>query len=206
MLFYVRDTVRLRPIQRYALISESIVWWALAATLFFWSVGAYNRLMRLRSHASRAFAALASGLQRYPELIAACAGPAPPAHSSAWSGLYGAQAQFSASLAIARARPLDASAVDALAAADHVLHMAWQRVVDSEPSPDIPPIPETWAQQWRETSLQVQHTNQAFTQAVHDYNHAITQFPALVLALLFGFRTAKPLTSAAPPPSASIPL
>jgi LemA protein len=187
------------------LISESIVWWALAATLFFWSVGAYNRLMRLRSHASRAFAALANGLQRYTELVAAC-GPAHPAHSSAWSGLYGAQAQFSASLAIARTRPLDASVVDALAAADHVLHMAWQRLLDSEPSPDRPPVPETCRQQWRETSQQIHHTGLAFAQAVHDYNHAITQFPALVLALLFGFRTAKPLTSAVPPPSASIPL
>ncbi len=209
MFFYVRDTVSLRHIQRQALISESIVWWGLAATLFFWSVGAYNRLMRLRSHASRAFLPLATWLQRYPDLVTAC-GPTPPVQASEWAGLYGAQAQFAASLAIARAHPLDASVVDALVAADHVLQMAWLRVLESEHGADAPNVPETLAQQWIETSQQVHHASQAFTQTVLNYNQAIAQFPALVLALLFGFRTARPLASAVPStpssPSSHIPL
>jgi len=36
----------------------SIGWWTVAAVLLFWSVGAYNRLVRLRAETNAAFAAL----------------------------------------------------------------------------------------------------------------------------------------------------
>jgi LemA protein len=36
-------------------MSSSVVFWIVAAVLLFWTVGAYNRLMRLRADANAAF-------------------------------------------------------------------------------------------------------------------------------------------------------
>ncbi|WP_394791409.1 LemA family protein [Rhodoferax sp.] len=185
------------------MISESIVWWGLAATLLFWSVGAYNRLVRLRSHASRMFAALALLLQRYGEVLDSC-GMAKPgelraeevhtlssAQLQAWASLYDAQAQFSASLLVARTRPLDGAAIGALGAADQVLQMAWHRLV-AEIAPDSAGL-EGLRPQWDDVHHQVRHASLVFAQAIQNYNHAIHQFPAVLLAWLFGFHAAKSL-------------
>lgn len=181
------------------LISSSIVWWCLCATLLFWSVGAYNRLVRLRSQASRAFAPVALQLQRYAEIIAAAQTAyasvdmtiAEGASNQSWAGLLGALQQLTASLAVARDRPLKATAIRALAAADEVLQTAWLRVCTDGHGQDGAPLPPSLLLQWQDAGLQVQHARIAFGQAVHSYNAAIAQFPARLLAWLFGFRMAQ---------------
>lgn len=175
------------------MISSTIVWWCLLATLLFWSVGAYNRLVRLRSQASRAFAAVALQLQRYAEIIAANPTAPTAAGSLAWAGLHGALQQFTASLSVARGKPLQAAAIQALGAADEVLQTAWQRVCTDAMDQDGSPLPPALLAQWQDAGLQVQHARNAFGHAVHTYNAAITQFPARLLAWLFGFRIAKAL-------------
>ena len=49
-------------------------WWLalVAALLFFWAIGAYNRLVRLRKAATRAFAALAAQLVRQLVWVQGC--------------------------------------------------------------------------------------------------------------------------------------
>ena len=170
--------------------------------LLFWSVGAYNRLVRLRSLALQSFAALAGPMQRYAEIVQSCtvatanpADTAPQAPAHMWAGLHGAQAQFSASLAVARARPLDGAAINALAAAHTVLQMAWLRLSSESEGSDALLLPETAQTQWSEVRQQIRPAAQAFAIAVHSYNTAIAQFPALLLAWLFGFRTATPLST-----------
>ncbi|WP_367848688.1 LemA family protein [Rhodoferax sp. WC2427] len=182
------------------MISESFLWWSLAAVLLFWSVGAYNRLVRLRSLALRSFSALATPMQRYAEIVQfGSAIPVSPADTAfiaptqAWAGLQGAQAQFSASLAVARSRPLDGAAINALAAADTVLQMAWLRVATEGATGTGPVLPDTAQAQWNEARQQIRPAAQSFAQAVHSYNAAINQFPAMLLAWLFGFRTATSL-------------
>ena len=181
------------------LISSSIVWWCLFATLLFWSVGAYNRLVRLRSQASRTFTAVALQLQRYAEIVAVvhtAEGPAPEpvaeeVSNLSWTALHGALQQLMASLAAARDRPLQASAIRALAAADEVLQNAWLRVCTDGHGQDGAPLSPSLLLQWQDANLQVQHARIAFGQAVHSYNAAIAQFPARLLAWLFGFRMAQ---------------
>lgn len=179
--------------------SSSIVWWCLCATLLFWSVGAYNRLVRLRSQAARAFAAVALQLQRYAEIVAVAQTSDAPADrlsvekasNPAWAGLHGALQQLTASLAVARDRPLQAPAIRALAAADEVLQTAWLRVCTDGHGHDGASLPPGLLLQWQDAGLQVQHARIAFGQAVHSYNAAIAQFPARLLAWLFGFRMAQ---------------
>jgi LemA protein len=184
---------------RLPVISESFLWWSLAAVLLFWSVGAYNRLVRLRSLALHSFAALATPMQRYAEIVQSChvatanpAETAPQAPAQAWAGLHGAQAQFSASLSVARTRPLDGAAINALAAADTVLQMAWLRINSDSGDACALLLTEATQTQWHETRQQVRHAAQSFAHAVRNYNAAIAQFPALLLAWLFGLGTATP--------------
>ena len=50
-------------------MTDSFVPWAIAAVLLFWTVGAYNRLMRLRAEANLAFASVDTELARQVELV-----------------------------------------------------------------------------------------------------------------------------------------
>lgn len=169
-----------------------------AAVLIFWSVGAYNRLMRLRTGVGRAFQTLHAQLLQQieplqtllaesPEGDAPADGPAPVRDARA--GLRGALDQFTASLNQSRMQPLDREVIQALGAAEQVLQMSWQRLCDVEP-----PAAETpqdghrlaWETRQHQTTL----ARAAFAQSVAGYNAAIGQFPASLLAWVFGFARA----------------
>jgi LemA protein len=197
--------------------------WGAAALLLFWGVGAYNRLVRLRSEALRSFGVLSPLLQRCADLVLATVIVAPvsaPATSpetspssaesgaptdqapemlrlaSPWTGVQGAATQFMASLAVARTKPLDADAMAALSAAGVVLRMAWQRMAAECATLTGTPLPQVAV--WDDLSRHTDEATVHFTQAVQDYNAAIGQFPALLLAWLVGFRQAQVLDMSLP--------
>jgi LemA protein len=116
--------------------------------------------------------------------------PAPLDHDgSIWAGLHGAAAQCATSLAAARGRPLEPQGIAALAAARDVLGMAWERA-ERDDAHDLagPRLPETVIAQRAQLALQTHSAVAAFNQAVARYNEGIAQFPAVVLAWLFGFK------------------
>jgi LemA protein len=186
-------------------MNESVLTWGALALALFWSVGAYNRLVRLRGAALQAYGALDSHLVRQGELLAACLTPeasaltapraAAPNDGAAlrWDGLSGAAAQFNAAVAAARARPLEGRAIDALAAANSVLSMAWRRLLDECHDLAGDPIPESIQLRWTLLSSQTDAARLVFNAAVADYNHAIGEFPAVLLTWLFGMKPARPL-------------
>jgi LemA protein len=188
-------------------MSASPVFWIAAAVLLFWAVGAYNRLIRLRAAALLAFAGVEAPLRAQAELVQSCLPPSATTATaqdddddllddmaSLWSGLGAAASQFAASLAAARTRPLDGNAVAALSAAIGVLHMAWQRMQQDD-AHDLAgaALPESLQTQWQQIDTQHRAAAALFNDAVGRYNHAIAQFPALLLAWLFGFRPARAL-------------
>ena len=180
----------------------SIVFWSLAAVLLFWSVGAYNRLMRLRADANAAFATLEAELSRQVDLVRNQL-PGPEAtqpasldgEGSFWAGLHGAAAQFAASLAAARSRPLEPAGIAALSAAQDVLAMAWERA-ERDDAHDLagPRLPDTVTSRRAQLALQTHAASEQFNQAVVCYNQAIAQFPAMLLAWLFGFKPGRGVT------------
>jgi LemA protein len=191
-------------------MSGSLIFWTSAAVLLFWAVGAYNRLVRLRAAVNQAFAAVDALMREQVELVLACVPVAVDAAdaagaaddpdqllddmSSLWTGLRAAAEQFRASLAAARARPLSADGMAALDAAQQVLHMAWQRM-QQEDAHDLAgsALPEHLQTRWRELAARIQDAVGLFNHAVDDYNAAIRQFPALLLASLYGFAPARTL-------------
>ena len=178
----------------------SPVFWGLCALTLFWAVGAYNRLVRLRSAVVQAFGGLDAHLVRLLALLAECGAAHEAAHPAAQgavgqarTALQAAATQFGASLAVARARPLQADAAAALAAGREVLSAAWQALLRVREDEDGPAACAPWRQQWDAHQAQNLLALQQFNDAVACYNAAIAQFPPCLLAWLFGFKPARPL-------------
>ena len=169
---------------------SSPFFWIFLAVMVFWAVGAYNRLVRLRSAAIQAFGGLDVSLVRMMALPgggAAAHDPVAPKESPEWQSLHAAATQFGASLAVARAQPLQADAAAALSTALQVLCAAADALMQAGAEDGTHPG-AAWAQQWE--SLQAQRTlaQTQFNQAVALYNEALAQFPARMLAGVFGFK------------------
>lgn len=181
--------------------TSSFLPWVLAAFAVFWAVGAYNRLVRLRSDANAAFAALEAELARQVKLVHECVPPEEEqtqsqftGGSAFWGGLQGAGAQLAATLHSARAKPLDPERIAALGAAQEVLAMAWDRA-ERDDAHDLagPRLPENFSGQRQQLERMAQSATEHFNHAVRNYNAAIGQFPAALLAWLFGFQPARGL-------------
>lgn len=183
-------------------MTNSVMLWTTAAVLLFWAVGAYNRLVRLRAEANAAFATVDAELARQVELVhthlPSADGVQPPPvdaeDTGFWASLHAAAAQLGATLAAAQKRPLDPERIAALSAAADVLRMAWERA-ERDDAHDLagPRMPDTLLQQRAQALLQAHAATEAFNITVAKYNEGIAQFPALLLAWLFGFHPARAL-------------
>lgn len=216
-----------RCAQRQLSMWSSPLFWIAVAIAIFWALGAYNRLMRLRSAVIQAFGSFDAHMVRLLALLGeygaahtahAAAAPASLGAVSALAALDGAATQLSASLAMARARPLRPDATAALAAARDVLYTTWYKTTatppgaDPEPREDAgdhgtpaspsasvadgpapPPLPSHWQVLWENHLQQNTQAAQVFNDAVLHYNAAIAQFPANLLAWAFGFKAARGL-------------
>lgn len=186
-------------------MSDSVVVGFAIAVFLFWSMGAYNRLMRLRSQGIAAFAALEGLFKQYLPMVrknfpdagaassASDANQGDDASSAAWAGLVAAAEQFNASLRVAHARPLNGPTMRALKTALETLCLSWSRLRDLPPDLAGPALPATLQSQWEHLALQSDIARAEFNRLVANYNEAIEQFPALFLARLFGFKPAQPL-------------
>jgi hypothetical protein len=189
-------------------------YWLGAALLLFWFVGAYNRLVRLRSAALQAYATLDAALMRQLDFVQSRAqavavgeAPEPPAQAL----LRAATVQLTTLLAAARLRPLDPAAVGALATALHALLNGWQRLypdavtsfdgdgtlslpaalsgpLGRSTSPERAPVGSPFA--WPEPSPAAEIARSQFNRAVRTYNAAIRQFPAVLVAWVMQLRRA----------------
>ncbi len=186
-------------------MSDSVMVWFVIAMLFFWSMGAYNRLVRLRAQGIVAFAAL-EGLFNQCLLMVKTNLPDTGAihslhdanqgldpSSTAWAGLAAAAEQFNACLKMAHAQPLNGPTMSALRTAFETLSLSWSRLRDLPPDLAGPALPGPLQSQWEQLALQSELARAEFNKRVVNYNEAIDQFPALLLAWVFGFKPAQPI-------------
>ncbi|MGB3067628.1 MAG: LemA family protein [Ottowia sp.] len=188
------------------MLSSSLIFWLACAVTFFWAVGAYNRLVRLRAGVRKAFAALDELLLRQVVWVQGClpasmrSGAMPeedegnaamPSETEAvWSRLSAASEQFSVALAHLRAQPIDGVTTASLAMAHEMLLAAWDGAMENAVAPDADPSAERLNARWMTLLHQAVPPQEAFNSAVNAYNGAIRQFPAILLAKLFSFRPA----------------
>jgi LemA protein len=81
--------------------------------------------------------------------------------------------------------PLRADSVERVRDAQSALQTAWERLV--APSAYRLAVSDALQQRWQAQQLLVQPDTQRFNQAVEQYNQAIAEFPAVLLARLFKF-------------------
>jgi LemA protein len=176
-------------------MTKPMVLGLLVAIALFWAVGAYNRLVRLRSEVVKAYSALDNVLSVHPAVIKAAqpladvaAGVSPLSPDALWSRLVAAGEQFAQALANARAHPLDPDAIRVLSAARGVLTEVWQ-ATDGD-SPEGSTLPESLRARLAALDEQAALPAAAFDASVRVYNLAIRQFPALILAGIWSFKPA----------------
>ena len=172
--------------------------WIVLAVLVFWAVGAYNRVMRLRSACVQAFGALDSYFLQTQGLLSewsaaqAAGDDVADAQRLAHAAWQQSLAAMGAALAGARARPLHAPTMQRFEHAHEAQFVAWQALKNQPGAPDDP----AWRLRWQQQQAQTGLAADQFNTAVAQYNAAIAQFPARVLAWFFGFRAARPLQPA----------
>lgn len=169
--------------------------WVVWAVVLFWAVGAYNRLVRLRSQAITAFTPLEMQFIQYVTLVqGSFALPSDDEEAGLRAGVLAAARQFESSLKAARAHPLDALAMRALQTAHETLCESWSRLRDEPPDLAGEALPTVLLQQWGRITLHADKARNEFNLQVQDYNDAIVQFPAHLLAWLFSFKPAYKFT------------
>lgn len=172
--------------------------WVLLAVLFFWMLGAHNRVVALRTAIVNAWSqvdtALKTKLQALSSLHAA-AEPRLQAERAALDAVAAAQAQLQQAAEALRARPTDPAGAALLARAEAALAPALVRLASlieqhaewrDEPSVAAP------LATLRELSSRWQFARQMYNDAVGAYNAAIHQFPTRLLMPLFRFNPAAP--------------
>lgn len=196
-------------------LPESLAYWIGGAVLLFWFVGAYNRLVRLRSMALQAYQTLDAALMRQVDFVqvqtaAARARLGEESGESALASLHATTDQLTTLLSTTRQRPLDPARIAALATALHVMLAAWERmhpesVVSFEPDGTLSrpppgaegvPLPAAAAvplTAWPEPSAAAEIARSHFNLCVTRYNAAIRQFPAVLVAWVMQLRPAASL-------------
>ncbi|MFC5521688.1 LemA family protein [Polaromonas jejuensis] len=163
------------------------------AVLVCWAVGAYNRLVRLKNIIGNAFGQIDVQLKRrydlIPNLVEAARKYLQHEQGTLEAVIAARNQARSASDAV-RHRPANGQAVVALAAAEQTLDGSLGRlfaVAEAYPELKADRTIRELSEELTSTENKVSFARQAYNDAVLDYNNAQGQFPALLMARLFGF-------------------
>ncbi|MCU0941470.1 MAG: LemA family protein [Hydrogenophaga sp.] len=173
-----------------------IVQWVLLALLlvvFFWAVGAYNRLTRLRNAVANAFGQIDVQLKRRHDLVPNLVEVARKylAHEAqTLEAVIAARNQARSAEQAATAGPLSAALVGNLSGAESLLGGALGRlmaVVEDYPDLKADQTMRELSEELASTENRIGFARQAFNDQALDFNDAAMQFPTLIVARLFGF-------------------
>ena len=172
---------------------------AVTALLFFWGVGAYNRLMSLRNAIGEAFMQLDAHLKDRGEVcdkLLAVVAPRLPSEQATFDALASAQAESKAAAQASRAKPWAPDPVGSLAVASALHAAALTRLMsllDHQAELRSETEVDALVSELKLIERQRAFARQVFNQAVSQYNEALQQFPTRVLANLYGFGDARSL-------------
>jgi LemA protein len=182
-------------------MSASLFIWTLLAITIFWSVGVYNRLMRIRARGLGALGSVEKYMRRYNEWVnalehplgeptqqpsAASAGHLPPD----WILLLNSVKVLDAALNDMRGDLLAPPGLTKLGATFDALQQVWARLRDLPVDLAGPVIPEAMRNRWDDTSAKVQIARNGLNQILTKYNEATQQFPARLITGVLRFAPA----------------
>lgn len=169
--------------------------------VFFWGVGAYNRLLRLKNAIANAFGQIDVQLKRRYDLI--------PNLVEVARKYLEHEAQTLEAVTVARnqarnaehsvaSSPLNPAAIGTLAGAEALLGGALGRlmaVVENYPELKADERMRELSEELASTENRLGFARQAYNDHVLEFNDAVGQFPALIIARLFGFTAQAMLAS-----------
>lgn len=173
--------------------TQSLVLVVVCALLLFWAVGAYNRLVRLKNIIANAFGQIDVQLKRRYDLIPNLVEAAKKYlqhERDTLEAVISARNQARAASDAARNRPTHAPEVMALAVAEQALDGSLARlfaVAEAYPELKADDTIRELSEELTSTENKVAFARQAYNDSVLDYNNAQAQFPALLIARVFGF-------------------
>lgn len=173
--------------------TQSLVLMVVFALLLFWAVGAYNRLVRLKNTIANAFGQIDVQLKRRYDLIPNLVEAAKKYllhERETLEAVIAARNQARSASDAARSHPTRAPEVLALAAAEEALSGSLGRLfalAEAYPELKADDSIRELSEELTSTENKVAFARQAYNDAVLDYNNAQAQFPALLIARLFGF-------------------
>lgn len=182
-------------------MTTSIVLWLVVAVVVCWLLGAYNRMVRLRAQVISVFAAVDHRMTQSLALLGEAVAQSQsqlPAEPDGTSGaaacgnraaLQAAAIQCEVALRVAGKHPLDANGVAALQTAYATAHAVWERYL-GDAVDDASAAQASVRRAWEDNTQAVRDAEAGYNASVLAYNAAIAQFPASILAYLFGFAPA----------------
>ena len=165
----------------------------LLLVFLFWTVGAYNRLVRLKNAIANAFAQIDVQLKRRYDLVPNLVEVARKylAHESeTLEAVIAARNQARSAEQTAAASPLNAGALGALAGAEQVLGGALGRlfaVAEAYPDLKADKTMQELSESVSSTENRIGFARQAYNDHVLEFNDSAAQFPTLIVARLFSF-------------------
>ena len=163
------------------------------AFLIFWTVGAYNRLVRLKNVIASAFGQVDVQLKRRYDLIPNLVEAAEKYlqhERETLDAVISMRNQARTASEAVRSRPANARAVNALSAAEQALEGSLRlffAVAEAYPELKADDTLKNLREEQANTDNKLAFARQAYNDAALDYNKARSQFPALVVAKVFGF-------------------
>ncbi|MBA3599181.1 MAG: LemA family protein [Methylibium sp.] len=186
-----------------------------AALLVFWALGAYNRLVRLRSAVMGAWPPLEAQLRRRQALtfeLTELLGSLNPMENlsdeigrATLQTVAAAARQAQAAVDHAQGRVGSAGAIQSLGLAEQVLEGALRPLrvlIAARPAvagePELGERVRALLLGLQEADAQLAFVRRVFNEAVEAFNGAVHELPTRLISSVFGFRAAAPLASASP--------
>lgn len=173
-----------------------IVTLVVLAVIGLWILSAYNRLVRHRNEIGNAFAQIDVQLKRrydlIPNLVEVARKYVQHERDTLEAVIAARNGAKSASEAAAL-KPADAARIGALAGAENALAGLMTKlavVVEAYPELKADASLRDLSEELNHTENRIAFARQAFNDSVLDYNNAAQQVPTVLIADLFGFKTA----------------
>jgi LemA protein len=183
-------------------LSVAVMLLMAGAVSVFWALGAYNRLMRLRSNLLKSLHDLVTQWDSTSKMLRTTLQEftAEPANESQWGGLDNddvpwrflavSAKQLQACMSAILSKPQTLPSVDDLAslrAAREVLDNAWTRLNSGSDDLAGASVPQKLTVLWQQCYASSEEKRTAYNKQATVYNAATRQFPALLIAWIFAF-------------------
>lgn len=171
--------------------TETLIYIAVAALLLFWAVGAHNRLVRLKNAVGQTYPPIDLQLRQWQDQLARLSEAADRLDAEPLSALMAAAREMQLSMESMRQRPSGGSQALALQAAEQRLDGQLAALWRAPRTPQVVEEDATLRQQVIELAQfdeRLLVLLEPYNQAVQQFNEAVQEFPAWLIAQLAGLK------------------